>query len=120
MLSPADIDAAFAWAGFSVDPSRIAPRDEEYPSCKFEPTEIDFTAPVFNLTLDAQPLDYQFCGQFSCQHRSKLPAVWEQQDDYRGERMINGVPVYFVSDMSIVAFMPDYTLRIAGYGTVTP
>lgn len=118
MLTPDDINAVFTWAGFTVDPAKTMVPDYDHPVCFFEPTEIDFSADVFNLSLEAYPLDYSFSAQPGEDYdRSELPARWAQQEERYFETVINDVPVYKVRSNTYWAFLPDYTLTLNGYGT---
>lgn len=114
MLSPAQIDAALAWSGFTVDPSKMLPGERDHPLCDIGPSNVDFNADVSNLTLEAFPVDCDF-GEGST--RDELPASWAVDLPNYEETNIAGHTVHVIDGLSLWVFLPDYTLQLNGYGT---
>lgn len=118
MLLPEDINAAFSWAEFVVDPAMIQEESWDHPACYYAPTEPDFSSAITGLHLNAYPLDYRWGLNETTKDRSELWSGWGLLDQTYREFEIEGVPVLVLDEISIYAFFPDSTLSIQGYGEV--
>ena len=95
-LTPEEINAAFAWTDFTVDPGQSATSTNRGHSlCELSPWEIDWSADVFGLTVNAYPLDYNFAHQEGSSYtRDALPGRWANGDRTLREISVNGHPAW--------------------------
>lgn len=117
MVPFAQVNSAIAWSGVAMDPAASTHNETHNPKCYIEPTEIDFDAPVFNLSLESFPLDFEFGGQQGEDYdRNQLPALWAADNRNVRQSEVSGVTVYTLDHYLVYAFLPDYTLLLSGFG----